>query len=231
MNSGVGLSDDAAHILIVDDDSRIRSLLARYLTENGYRVTTAASAAEARLRLDGLIFDLLVLDVMMPGESGVELARDLRSRSRVPILMLTARAEPEARILGLEVGADDYVGKPFEPRELLLRIASILRRAEPARESRTFRFGPYTFDATRGELRRDGNPVRITERERDFLAILAAKHGETVPRTALIGEDAANERAVDVQINRLRRKIEVDPANPLYLQTVRGIGYRLMIDA
>lgn len=224
------LSDDAPHILVVDDDSRIRTLLSRFLKDNGYRVTSAASAAEARARLEGLTFDLIVLDVMMPGESGLDFARDLKGRSHLPILMLTALAEPDARVAGLETGVDDYVPKPFEPRELLLRIGNILRRAGPARAAEAARFGPFTFEPARGDLRRGEEMIRLTERERELLKILAAKQGDTVPRLVLVGSDAAGERAVDVQINRLRRKIEKDPANPTYLQTVRGVGYRLLVD-
>lgn len=225
------LPDDVPHLLVVDDDSRIRTLLSRLLVENGYRVTTAASAAEARSRLEGLTFDLLVLDVMMPGESGVDLARALRKTSAVPILMLTARAETEDRITGLEAGVDDYLAKPFEPRELLLRIGSILKRAlpPPQKAIESVRFGDFTFHLERGELTRDGEIVRLTERERDMLRTLAEEPGETVPRLALAGGGATSERAVDVQVNRLRRKLERDPANPIYLQTVRGIGYRLVV--
>jgi two-component system phosphate regulon response regulator OmpR len=225
------LPDDAPHILVVDDDSRIRTLLARFLSDNGYRVTSAASAAEARIRLEGLAFDLIVLDVMMPGESGLDLARDLKGRTRLPILMLTALAEPEARVAGLETGVDDYVPKPFEPRELLLRVGNILRRSGPAAvRTESVRFGPFAFDPARGDLRQGDTLIRLTERERELLKILAAKQGDTVPRLVLVGSDAAGERAVDVQINRLRRKIEDDPANPTYLQTVRGVGYRLLVD-
>ena len=228
------LADDAPHLLVVDDDLRIRDLLSRYLVDHGYRVTTASSAAEARCKLDGMAFDLLVLDVMMPGESGLDLARSIRIGSAVPILMLTARAETEDRIAGLETGVDDYVSKPFDPRELLLRINSVLRRAsiplQPAIE--TVRFGDFTFHVESGELMCDGKPVRITDRERDMLRVLAAKPGETVSRQALVAPGtAANERAVDVQINRLRRKIEKNPTNPAYLRTVRGGGYRLVVIA
>ncbi|MEW6125289.1 MAG: response regulator [Pseudomonadota bacterium] len=225
------LADDAPHLLVVDDDSRIRSLLSRFLSEHGYRVTTAASAAEARGRLEGLTFDLLVLDVMMPGESGIDLARSLRTQSSVPILMLTARSDPQDRIAGLEVGADDYLGKPFEPRELLLRVGSILKRAMPAPQKaiEEVRFGDFLFHLGRGELTCAGEPVRITERERDMLRVLAEEPGETVPRLALAGNGTASERAVDVQVNRLRRKIERDPTNPIHVQTVRGIGYRLVV--
>jgi two-component system phosphate regulon response regulator OmpR len=226
------MADDAPHVLVVDDDRRIRDLLSRYLQREGYRVTTARSAAEARARLDGLAFDLLILDVMMPGESGFELAKALRKTSQVPILMLTARAEAESRIAGLEIGADDYVAKPFEARELSLRIANILKRAQPAAPApaESVRFGPFLFHIGRGELRRGEEPIHLTDREKEMLRLLAAQPGETVPRLMLAGNGAAaGERAVDVQVNRLRRKIESDPANPLFVQTVRGIGYRLMV--
>lgn len=231
------VTDEAPHILIVDDDDRIRTLLYRFLSENGYRVSTADNAREARARLEGLVFDLLVLDVMMPGESGLDLARTVRLTSAVPILMLTARAEIDDRIAGLQTGADDYLTKPFDPRELLLRISSILRRAaQPPpspieAEPESVKFGPFVFHLQRGELRQDEEHIRVTEREREMLRVLAAGLGETLPREALAEHgSASNERTIDVQINRLRRKIEVDPSNPLYLQTVRGIGYKLVID-
>ncbi|BAF89972.1 response regulator [Azorhizobium caulinodans] len=225
------LPDDAPHLLVVDDDNRIRTLLSRFLSENGYRVTTAASAAEARGRMEGLEFDLIVLDVMMPGETGIDFARSLRATSSIPILMLTARSETMDRITGLEAGVDDYVAKPFEPRELLLRIGSILKRTAPAPQKaiESVRFGDFTFHIGRGELTRLGEPVRITERERDMLRALAEQPGETVPRLALAAGGAASERAVDVQVNRLRRKVERDPANPSFVQTVRGLGYRLVV--
>jgi two-component system phosphate regulon response regulator OmpR len=225
------LPDDAPHLLVVDDDRRIRDLLSRFLFGEGYRVTTADTAADARAKLQGLRFDLLILDIMMPGETGFDLARDLRSSSSVPIIMLTARDEPQSRIEGLSIGADDYVGKPFEPKELSLRIASILRRARPAvaQPLETVRFGEFRFHIVRGELKRGEEIIRLTDRERDMLRLLATTPGETVPRQALAGNGGATgERAVDVQVNRLRRKIEHDPANPLLVQTVRGIGYRLV---
>jgi two-component system phosphate regulon response regulator OmpR len=228
------LSDDAPHLLVVDDDRRIRVLLSRFLLAAGYRVTTAESAAEARAKLGSLTFDLLVLDVMMPGENGFDLAQSIRTTSAVPILMLTARDETENRIKGLELGADDYLAKPFEPRELSLRIGNILKRAhaETAAPLETIRFGPFVFHLERGELRNDDGIVHLTDRERDMLRLLAEHPGETVPRPALAGNGGtASERAVDVQINRLRRKLERDPANPLIVQTVRGIGYRLVIAA
>jgi two-component system phosphate regulon response regulator OmpR len=223
-------ADDAPHLLLVDDDRRIRDLLSRFLCGEGYRVTTAASASDARAKLNGLHFDLLILDVMMPGENGFDLARFIRQSSSVPIVMLTARHEAEARIEGLQIGADDYVAKPFEPRELALRIGNILKRtAPPPTETREqVAFGPYVFHLGRGELRQGDDAVHLTDRERDMLRVLATSPGETVPRGALTGNGTVNERAVDVQINRLRRKIERDPANPLFLQAVRGIGYRLV---
>jgi two-component system, OmpR family, phosphate regulon response regulator OmpR len=224
--------DDAAHLLVVDDDRRLRELLSRYLQREGYRVTTAKNASDARVKLDGLTFDLLILDVMMPGESGFELAKSVRTTSQVPILMLTARAETEHRINGLEIGADDYMAKPFEARELSLRVASILKRAQPTPTppAESVRFGPFVFHIARGELRRGDELIHLTDREKDILRLLAASPGETVPRLSLAGTGAAaGERAVDVQVNRLRRKIESDPTNPLYLQAVRGVGYRLLV--
>ena len=224
------LADDAPHLLVVDDDRRIRNLLSRFLLGEGYRVTTADTAPDARAKLEGLRFDLLILDVMMPGETGFHLARELRSVSNVPIIMLTARAEPQSRIEGLAIGADDYLSKPFEPKELSLRIANILRRARPpvAPAVEEVRFGDFSFHIARGELKRGEEIIRLTDRERDMLRQLSAAPGETVPRQALAQGGATGERAVDVQVNRLRRKIERDPGNPLLVQTVRGIGYRLV---
>jgi two-component system phosphate regulon response regulator OmpR len=226
-------ADDAPHLLVVDDDRRIRDLLSRFLSTEGYRISTADSAAMARAKLASLSFDLLILDVMMPGETGFEFARDIRQTSAVPILMLTARDAAESRIIGLELGADDYVSKPFEPRELSLRIASILRRAKPAATAsvaETLRFGEFVFHIGRAELRKGNEAVRLTDREREMLCVLAQAPGETVPRMVLAGSSGSiNERAVDVQVNRLRRKIERDPGNPLIVQTVRGVGYRLMV--
>ncbi|HEY5607809.1 MAG TPA: response regulator transcription factor [Alphaproteobacteria bacterium] len=225
-------ADDAPHLLVVDDDRRIRDLLSRYLSSEGYRITTAGSAAAARAKLTSLSFDLLILDVMMPGETGFEFARDIRRSSSVPILMLTARDAAESRITGLEIGADDYVAKPFEPRELSLRIAAILKRAKPAATPpvESVRFGPFVFHVGRAELRKGDEVIRLTDREREMLTVLAASPGETVPRMALAGNGGSvSERAVDVQVNRLRRKIERDPTNPLIVQTVRGIGYRLVV--
>ena len=228
------LPDAAPHILVVDDDRRLRELLSRYLADQGFRVTSAASAAEARAKVQSLVFDALVLDVMMPGENGFDYARSVRETSRVPILMLTARSNPNDRVMGLEIGADDYLPKPFEPRELTLRLTNIINRAAgPRREggAETVTFGPFSYRIDRGELRREDEMIRITEREREILTILAQAGGANVEREVLAGPGGlAAERTVDVQINRLRRKTEVDPANPTFLQTVRGVGYRLAVD-
>ena len=227
-------SDDAAHVLVVDDDSRIRHLLAKYLTNNGYRVTCAADAAEARRKISAIAFDVLVLDVMMPGEDGLTLTESLRRDLDVAILLLTARSEAADRIRGLEVGADDYLTKPFEPRELLLRLNNLVRRRPQVDVPLTreaIQFGRFTFDAKREELSDGDGVIRLTDRERQLLCQFAASPDGVVSREALAGAgDEIGERTIDVQINRLRRKIEDDPTNPAHLQTVRGIGYRLGFD-
>lgn len=225
------LTEDTPHILLVDDDERIRELLCRYLRKENMRVTTAQDAVAARHNLEGLHFDLLILDVMMPGESGLDLARDLKTKMEVPIIMLTAKAEAENRIEGLEIGVDDYVPKPFEPRELMLRIQNILKRRAQKVTQKEIHMGQYTFHIERGELQKDNASIKLTERERDLMRLFANRAGTPIPRHELASEEAGgNERAVDVQINRLRRKIETDPANPVYLQTVRGKGYILHTD-
>lgn len=225
--------DDAPHLLIVDDDTRIRTLLNQFLGENGFRVTMAGSAAEARRKLAGLDFDLIILDVMMPGESGVELTMSLREKKEVPILMLTALSEIDHRLEGLGAGADDYLPKPFDPRELVLRINNILKRGGQQHPPKLEQivFGPYAFQIARRELKRGGETLKLTDREQEILAIFAERAGETIPRHELVGSDSdVGERTIDVQINRLRRKIERDPANPVWLQTVRGVGYRLSVE-
>lgn len=225
-------ADDAPHLLVVDDDRRIRELLRRYLSENGFRVSAAEDAAQARARMAGLAFDLIVLDVMMPGETGTEFARALRATSDVPVLMLTARTQAEDRIEGLEAGADDYLPKPFEPRELLLRVRTILKRVNtrPA-PRREVTFGPFTFDIERGVLQRAGAPVRLTTRETELMKLFARAAGRSLAREDLTGGDQSiSDRAVDVQINRLRRKIEPDPREPRYLRTIRGEGYMFIPD-
>ena len=226
------------HILVVDDDARLRKLLARFLTENGYMVSTAADAREARRHLAALQFDLLVVDVMMPGESGLDLTKSIRDEPRgrrsVPILMLTAMGETRDRIAGLEHGVDDYMAKPFEPRELLLRIGSILRRVPPAdvNDGLELRFGDCRYDLARGTLSRGGVAVHLTAGEAELLRLLARSVGLPVDRSmlAVVAEDGSNPRTIDVQVTRLRRKIEPDPRQPRYLQTVRGTGYLLRTD-
>jgi two-component system phosphate regulon response regulator OmpR len=221
------------HLLVVDDDARLRELLRRYLIDQGFRVTTAGDAAEARARLTSIAFDLLVLDIMMPGESGLDLTQSLRRETRLPILLLTAMAEPEDRINGLEHGADDYLAKPFEPRELVLRIRNILQRVpQPAMLAAEIRFGICRLDLARAELYRGGDAVHLTAAETALLMALARRPGEPVSREALSQEAqfSGNVRTVDVQVTRLRRKIERDPKFPRYLQTVRGTGYVLKPD-
>lgn len=226
------LADNAPHILVVDDDQKIRGLLGRFLSSNGFRVTEAADAAAARAFMRGLSFDLVLLDVMMPGECGLSLARDLKLTRPVPICMLTALAEAQDRISGLEAGVDDYVSKPFDPRELLLRLRNILRRGQVQTAPRDdIRMGGCIFSIARGELKRDDEAIKLTERERDLLRLFSQRIGVAVPRHELSSDDSTgSERAIDVQINRLRRKIEADPSNPVYLQTVRGKGYILYTD-
>jgi two-component system phosphate regulon response regulator OmpR len=225
------MPETAPHILVVDDDTRIRELLRKYLVENGFRVTTAPDAAAARANLAGLDFDLLVLDVMMPGEDGLELTRAIRRDSGVPILLLTAMGEPDDRINGFERGADDYLVKPFEPRELVLRIQTILRRTRTAIRTE-IRLGSHTFDLPRERLLHGDRPVRLTTNEASLLRSLARNAGVTMSRDALIRDSRieGNARTVDVQVTRLRRKIEPDPRAPRYLQTVRGQGYVLVPD-
>lgn len=222
--------DETHHILVVDDDRRIRELLVSYLANNGYRVTAAANAADARKAMAGLAYDVVVLDVMMPGENGLDFAASLRaSANGVPILMLSARSDAADRIKGLAQGSDDYLGKPFEPEELLLRLRNLIKRAEPAKAtSRLARFGDCVFDVETGELLRAGERVHVTGREREILRLLVQNAGQPVGRAAFQpqgGDETA--RAIDVQVNRLRQKIEKDPSQPVYLQTVRGEGYCL----
>ena len=238
------MTEPQAHLLVVDDDERIRGLLQKFLMRNGFFCTVARDAAQARRLLSGLDFDMLVIDVMMPGEDGIAFTRDLRRSQQMPILLLTAKGEASNRIEGLEAGADDYLVKPFEPRELLLRINAILRRipqpkpAEPG--PKVLHLGAVRYDMDRGELWRGSDPVRLTATEAALMRIFATQPGQPITRDRLVsdlgrgaGEDGspgAQERAVDVQITRLRRKIEDDPRQPRYLQTVRGEGYMLQPD-
>jgi two-component system phosphate regulon response regulator OmpR len=228
-----GLGSDEPHLLVVDDDERLRALLQRYLSSNGYRVTAAPGAADARALMKSMEFDLLILDVMMPGESGLELTQSVRKDSAVPILMLTARGDPADRIAGLELGADDYLPKPFEPRELLLRVNSLLRRSAPPETPAIgpVRMGEAMFDPANSRLVRGGKPVKLTGAEAALLQLFATHAGRPFSRGELCKRlNVALERSIDVQVTRLRRKIEEDPKLPLYLQTVRGVGYVLVPD-
>jgi len=229
----VSAAADNPHLLVVDDDQRLRALLQKYLSANGFRVSAAADAEEARTLMKSMAFDLLILDVMMPGETGLDLTRAVRAQSQVPILILTARGESEDRIAGFEYGADDYLPKPFEPRELVLRCGALLRRsATPAvSPHREVKMGEAVFDPERGELRRKGKPVRLTSSEAALLKLFAANAGRPFSRMDLCTRlGVALERSIDVQVTRLRRKIEEDPKLPLYIQTVRGVGYVLVPD-
>jgi two-component system phosphate regulon response regulator OmpR len=227
--------EDPAHILVVDDDARLRALLQRFLTEQGFRVSTAENAAAARAALADMAFDLLVLDVMMPGETGLELTAALRAEGQeVPILMLTARGAPDDRIAGLEQGVDDYLAKPFDPRELALRIRTILRRAAPAPSApqslAPMQIGNRWFDIERAELRGPDGIIRLTGGEAALLQALARRAGEILSREDIgeaLGTPDAGERAIDVQVTRLRRKVEPDPREPRFIQTIRHRGYVL----
>ncbi|SEV93759.1 two-component system, OmpR family, phosphate regulon response regulator OmpR [Aliiroseovarius sediminilitoris] len=227
-----------AHLLIVDDDERIRRLLQKYLIRQGFWVSAARDATHARRLLEGLDFDLIVMDVMMPGEDGIGLTRSLRETLTTPILLLTAKGDTEDRIKGLEAGADDYLAKPFEPKELLLRINAILRRMPVVADEvmpKVLNLGDKHYDTERGELWFGEELVRLTATEAQLMRIFSATPGDAVSRTSLVeqlGRDQgqAQERAVDVQITRLRRKLETDPKQPRYLQTVRGAGYMLAPD-
>ena len=233
------MSDKDAHLLIVDDDERIRTLLQKFLMRNGFLVTAARDAAHARRILLGLDFDLIVLDVMMPGEDGLSLTRHLRQTSQTPILLLTAKGKTGNRIEGLEAGADDYLAKPFEPKELLLRINAILRRVPDTSAAdaapKVLSMGPIRYDLERGEMWQGDDHVRLTATEIQLMKIFSAQPGIVLSRATLVEElgrdrGQAQERAVDVQITRLRRKIEDNPKQPRYLQTVRGAGYMLAPD-
>ncbi len=222
---------EGMHLLVVDDDDRIRSLLKKYLGAHGFLVSTAENADTARRLMKGLAFDLIVLDVMMPGEDGFELTKSLRKIDDVPILLLTALANSQERIKGLSLGADDYLPKPFEPEELVLRIASILKRSAAKPRNTLIRFGCYKFDLNRQILECDGEKVHLTTGETGLLSSLANKLGQPVSRHALASQiNAGSERAVDVQITRLRRKLETNPSRPDFLITVRNQGYILQAE-
>lgn len=223
------------HVLVVDDDDRIRDLVARYLTEHGFVVATTSGAGEARSALDSFTFDALVVDVMMPGETGLEFTRDLRTRSDLPVLLLTALGETDDRIAGLESGADDYLPKPFEPREMVLRLQAIMRRRQkPQDPKKPVRIGRWVYNPADNSLT-DGDEVqRLTTTEISLLTALMKKPGQVISRDDLArmcDMDDSGERTIDVQITRLRRKIEEDSRMPRFLQTVRGRGYLLRVEA
>ncbi len=226
-------SQPIAHLLIIDDDERLRYLLSKYLTEHSFAVSTVASAKEARQLLKSLQFDLMVVDIMMPGETGLELTKSLTQEGlRIPILLLTARGEVEDRIQGLESGADDYLAKPFEPKELLLRIRSLLKRAnqsKPAIMQNEVQIGPFHFNKAKGKLRKGTDNIPLTQTEADLLKVLATNLGTYLSRESLaeMMELQGSSRTIDVQITRLRKKIEDDPKNPKFLQTIRNKGYVL----
>ncbi len=227
------MTEQKPHILVVDDDDRLRALLKKFLSGQGFMVTAAAEAAEARRKLACFLFDVVVLDVMMPGETGIELLESLRDTATMPVLMLSAMGEPDDRIKGLEIGAEDYIAKPFEPKELVLRIKTILRRSAQQKEkSKLVAFGDYRFDAGAGQLKHGEENIPLTSSEIAVLKLLAESAGKPVSRDELSKQlpGSGSERAVDVQITRLRKKIEKSERKPVYLQTVRGAGYVLYAD-
>lgn len=223
------MNPDGPHILVVDDDRRLRARLQKYLMAQGFLVSTASSAADAEAKLKSLVFDLLIVDVMMPGEDGMSFTRRIRRGAGIPIIMLTARDMADDRVAGLEVGADDYLSKPFEPRELVLRMRNALRLVPPPpKKSGVLAFGPFTFDRDRLELSRDGQPVPLTDSETSLLGVFAGSPGVTMSRFRLAQKTTAAERTIDVQVSRLRRKIEHNPGEPQHLRTIRGKGYVLV---
>tara|TARA_B100002051_G_C16730079_1_gene637718 strand:- start:2003 stop:2713 length:711 start_codon:yes stop_codon:yes gene_type:complete len=220
------------HLLIVDDDKRIRELIKDYLLDDSFYISTASSAVEARMKIENFVYSLIILDITMPGEDGLSLTKSIRNNNNVPILLLTARGDPQDRILGFESGADDYLAKPFEPRELLLRVKSILRRNQPniKNNKNEIVMGSVSFDLNRGELKKDNKAIKLTSTELKLLKILTSERGITVTRHKLSQETGVSDRSIDVQVTRLRKKIEIDPKNPRFLQTVWGSGYTLMPD-
>lgn len=225
-----------SHILVIDDDTRIRQLLGQYLRQNNFLVSEACDAIEATAKLKNMIFDLLIVDIMMPGQTGIEFTQNLRKQYDVPILMLTALTATKERISGLQAGADDYLGKPFEPQELILRIQAILKRSKSLTNQEKpiieqVVFGPFTFFLNKKELYRSGQLLPLTLTEQHILYCLAKNHSHIVSRQQLIEQNSSiNERTIDVQVTRLRKKIELDHKNPIWIQTIRGLGYKLLLD-
>lgn len=219
------------HILVVDDDDRIRELIKEYLSDNNFIVSSANNAENAKIKIKHLKFDLLVLDVMMPGQSGFELTKEIKKNNDTPIILLTAKGEVESRIVGLELGADDYLGKPFEPRELLLRIKNIITKSNKINVKNINRIGEAKINLEKMIIELKGNVNKINTAEKNVLIEMLAKPGKTFTR-AKIGEISkiSQERSIDVMITRLRQKIEIKPKNPKYLQTIRGAGYVLWVE-
>ena len=224
------MSEITYNLLVVDDDERIRNLLSQYLIKEGFIVSTASGAEEARKKIQLIKFDLIILDIMMPGDDGLTLTKEIRDNSDIPIILLTAKSGTDSKIEGLEIGADDYLTKPFNPKELLLRVLSILKRSKSEEniDNEIF-FGDYTLNIEKRELTKSEDRVYLTDREMNLLIALAKSPGQPLNREKLAGIDEPG-RSVDVGINRLRRKIEKDPRMPLWLQTVRGEGYILRPD-
>ncbi|MDN5249550.1 response regulator transcription factor [Bartonella sp. TP] len=225
-----------SHILVIDDDTRIRQLLGQYLRQNNFLVSEACDAVEATHKLKRIIFDLLIVDIMMPGQTGIEFTQTLREQYDMPVLMLTALSTTKERILGLQAGADDYLAKPFEPQELVLRIQAILKRSKQLINTQQevieqIVFGPFTFFLNKKQLYKNGQLVRLTLTEQHILYSLAKNHSHIVSRQQLIEQNSSiNERTIDVQVTRLRKKIELDHKNPIWIQTIRGLGYKLLLD-
>jgi two-component system phosphate regulon response regulator OmpR len=218
------------HILAVDDDDRIRELVKEYLNENGFIVSTANNAEEAKIKMEYFKFDLIVLDVMMPGKNGFELTKEIKKYSDVPIILLTAKGEVENRIIGLDLGADDYLGKPFEPKELLLRIKNIIKKNNKVDFNKVNKIGDAKVDLNKMSIQLKNKNNKINNAEKKVLLEMLANPGKTYTRLQIGKISNINqERSIDVMITRLRQKIEINPKNPKYLQTIRGSGYVLWI--
>jgi len=219
------------HILVVDDDDRIRELIKQYLNDKNFIVTTAINSEDAKLKIKNFKFDLIILDVMMPGQTGFELTREIKKEITIPIILLTAKGEVENRIKGLELGADDYLGKPFEPKELLLRIKNILSKSNKIKEKEIHNLGNAEIDLIKMNIRLNGKNNKLNFSEKKVLIEMLSNPGKTFSRDK-IGKisNITQERSIDVMITRLRQKIELDPKNPKYLQTMRGAGYVLWIE-
>ncbi len=225
------MENNKLHILVVDDDDRIRALLKEYLNENNFIVSTAENSEEAKKKLDYLKFDIIILDVMMPGQSGYELTNEIKKKIKIPIILLTAKGEVENRIKGLELGADDYIGKPFEPKELLLRIKNIIKNTNKLDLGKDYFVGQAKIDLNKMNINLKNNNKKINNSEKKVLIEMLSNPGKTYSREEIgIISGITQERSIDVMITRLRQKLEINPKNPKYLQTIRGSGYVLWIE-